>query len=143
MQARTQSFNMDFIWCCEDCLLCESFAPPNERDLVGFSCVCFVSRKLESMDSKPPGLRRMRSICEALVALEDIWSSERGSSMVGLLNKKGNVAKRRKICHAECCVSQQASSMGLYSEDFFSTTNKSLLCCSVILILASAVLILR
>ena len=86
MQARTQSFNMDFIWCCEDCLLCESFAPPNERDLVGFSCVCFVSRKLESMDSKPPGLRRMRSICEALVALEDIWSNERGSSMVGLLN---------------------------------------------------------
>ena len=76
MQARTQSFNMDFIWCCEDCLLCESFAPPNERDLVGFSCVCFVSRKLESMDSKPPGLRRMRSICEVLVALEDIWSNE-------------------------------------------------------------------
>jgi hypothetical protein len=88
MQARTQSFNMDFIWCCEDCLLCESFAPPNERDLVGFSCVCFVSRKLESMDSKPPGLRRMRSICEALVALEDIWSNERGSSMVGLLKRK-------------------------------------------------------
>ena len=56
--------------------MCESFAPPNERDLVGFSCVCFVSRKLESMDSKPPGLRRMRSICEALVALEDIWSNE-------------------------------------------------------------------
>jgi len=115
--------------------LCESFAPPNERDLVGFSCVCFVSRKLESMDSKPPGLRRMRSICEALVALEDIWSNERGSSMVGLLNKKGNVAKRRKICHAECCVFLDHQSTGKFNGPLFRglfLTNKSLLqCCAV------------
>ena len=100
MQARTQSFNMDFIWCCEDCLLCESFAPPNERDLVGFSCVCFVSRKLESMDSKPPGLRRMRSICEALVALEDIWMSGQPLYLLARFVDGGITEQERQCCKA-------------------------------------------